>query len=68
MKTKLKIVNHLQENKMTYTEHLFFALFCSLQCLVSTWYLAIHAFVPCIFKKSGSSIILKLAKNFKKRG
>lgn len=68
MKTKLKIVSHLEENKMTYTEHLFFALFCSLQCLIASWYLVIHAFVPCVFKKSGSSIISRLAERFKKRG
>lgn len=60
-------IKHLKKNKTTYIQHLFFALFYSLQTLIAALYLAIHAFIPCVFTKSGSNIILKLAKTFKKR-
>lgn len=67
MRIKQRWNNHLKQNKMTYTQHLFFALFCALQSLIASICFATHAFLPCIYRKSGSNIVIKLAQKFKNR-
>lgn len=58
--------NHLQENNMTYIEHMFFALFYGGWCLLAGLYLLVHAILPCFFPTAGSDLVSKLTKIFKK--
>lgn len=67
MKIKEKWNNHLQENNMTYIEHMAFAMFYSCYCLMAGIYLAIHALLPCFFQTAGSDLISKLSERFKNR-
>lgn len=62
-----KIKKHLQENKMTYLEHLKFAAFYSAACFAASCFLIIHAILPCFFQTSGSDLVKMLALVFKKR-
>lgn len=61
-----KWTQHLKENNMTYTEHLSFALFYGILCLLAGFYLAVHAFIPCFFATTGSDLVSKLSKKFGK--
>lgn len=47
MTIKQKWINHLKENNMTYIEHMIFALFYGVCCLLTGTYLIIHAVLPC---------------------
>lgn len=58
---------HLQQNKMTYIEHLIFALIYGLSCLLAGFYLIIHSVLPCFFPTAGSDLVTKLSKRFKKQ-
>jgi hypothetical protein len=62
-----KWIQHLQENNMTYVEHLIFALFYGLCCLLAGLYLIIHSVLPCFFPTAGSDLVTKLSKRFKKQ-
>lgn len=62
-----KWTQHLQENNMTYIEHLIFALFYGLCCLLAGFYLIIHSILPCFFPTAGSDLVTKLSKRFKKQ-
>jgi hypothetical protein len=67
MNLKKKWIDHLAENKMTYIEHLIFALFYGSCCLLAGLLLIIHAVLPCFFPTAGSDLVTKLSKRFKKR-
>ena len=67
MNLKKKWINHLTENKMTYLEHLVFALFYGFCCLLAGFYLIVHSILPCFFPTAGSDLVTKLGRRFKKR-
>lgn len=67
MNLKNKWIEHLKENNMTYTEHLFFALFYGSCCLLAGFYLLVHSILPCFFSTAGSDLVTKLSERFKKR-
>jgi len=62
-----KIKQHLEENNMTYLQHLYFALFYGTICLVAGFCLIVHAIFPCWFQTAGSDLVSLLANIFKKR-
>jgi hypothetical protein len=62
-----KWITHLRQNNMTYLEHLIFALFYGLCCLLAGLYLIVHSILPCFFPTAGSYLVTKLIKRFKKR-
>jgi hypothetical protein len=65
MKTILKKSNeHLQENKMTYVEHFFFAYSHGVTCVIAGLCLIIHSIIPGILTSAGSQLVTKLNKNF----
>jgi hypothetical protein len=61
-----KWIQHLKENNMTYLEHLIFALFYGICCLLAGLYLIIHSVLPCFFPTIGSDLVNKLSKRFGK--
>ena len=67
MNIRKKWIEHLQENNMTYIEHLIFALFYGVCCLLAGLYLIIHSVLPCLFPTAGSDLVTKLSKRFKKQ-
>lgn len=67
MNLKKKWNDHLKENNMGYTQHLFFALLYSYLCLMASIYLLLHAFFPCFFQNAGSDLVRMMALVFKKR-
>jgi hypothetical protein len=62
-----KWISHLRENNMTYLEHMIFALFYGVCCLLAGLYLIIHSVLPCLFPTAGSDLVTKLSKRFKKQ-
>jgi hypothetical protein len=62
-----KIKNHLEENNMTYMEHLKFASYYGMLCILHGLGLVIHSIFPCFFIKSGTNLKNKLAENFNNR-
>lgn len=62
-----KWIRHLQENNMSYTEHMLFAMFYGFCCLLAGLYLIIHSILPCFFPTAGSNLVTKLSKSFKKQ-
>ena len=67
MNIRKKWIEHLQENNMTYIEHLIFALFYGVCCLLAGLYLIVHSVLPCLFPTAGSDLVTKLSKRFKKQ-
>jgi nitrate/nitrite transporter NarK len=67
MNLKKKTVKHLSENNMTYLQHLYFAFFHGMICLIAGLSLIIHAIFPCWFQTAGSDLVNLLANVFKKR-
>jgi hypothetical protein len=67
MNLSQKWIKHLQQNNMTYVEHLIFALFYGSCCLLAGLLLIIHATLPCFFPTAGSDLVTKLSQRFKKR-
>jgi hypothetical protein len=67
MNLKQRWIKHLQENNMTYLEHLIFALFYGSCCLLAGLLLIIHSVLPCFFPTAGSDLVTKLSKRFNKR-
>ena len=64
MNIRKKWINHLRENNMTYVEHMIFALFYGILCLLAGLYLIVHSVLPCFFPTAGSDIVTKLSKRF----
>lgn len=67
MNIRKKWIDHLKENNMSYVEHMIFALFYGLCCLLAGVYLIIHSVLPCFFPSAGSDLVTKLSKRFKKQ-
>jgi hypothetical protein len=61
-----KSIEHLRENNMTYIEHMIFALFHGLLCILAGMYLIIHSLLPSLFTTAGSNLVIKLSKYFDK--
>jgi hypothetical protein len=68
MNIRKKWIEHLRENNMTYIEHLIFALFYGLCCLLAGFYLIVHSVFPCFFPQAGGNIVNRLNKRFGKHG
>jgi hypothetical protein len=66
MNLKKKWINHLKENNMTYIEHMIFALFHGMLCVLAGIYLIIHSILPILFTTAGSNLVIKLSKYFDK--
>jgi hypothetical protein len=59
-----KWTDHLKDNNMTYIQHLIFALFYGVCCLLAGLLLIIHSILPCFFPTAGSNLVKKLSKRF----
>jgi len=59
-----KWTSHLKNNNMNYTEHLIFALYYGILCLLAGIYLIAHSIFPCFFQTAGSDLVKKLNKIF----
>jgi len=57
-------LDHLQENNMTYFDHLKFASYHSFLCMKAAFYLIIHSVLPCFFGGTGSNLVTKMSKYF----
>lgn len=64
MNLRKKWIHHLQSNNMTYIDHLGFALFYGLCCLLAGLLLITHSILPCFFPTAGSDLVKKLSKRF----
>lgn len=62
-----KLLQHLKENRMTYIEHLMFALYYSVLCLYAGFTLMIHSVLPCFYQTTGSDLVTKMSRRFKRR-
>jgi hypothetical protein len=62
-----KWTEHLKENKMTYLEHLAFAMFYGTCCIIAGILLITHSLFPCFFQTTGSDLVTKMSKRFKKQ-
>ena len=67
MSIKQKWTKHLEENKMTYNEHMVFAMFYGVNCLIAGFYLIVHSLFPCFFTTEGGDLVQKLSETFKKQ-
>jgi hypothetical protein len=59
-----KWIQHLQENNMTYIEHLIFAIYYGLYCLFFGTLLILHGVFPCFFSTTGRYLVTKLSARF----
>lgn len=57
-------LQHLQDNKMTYYQHLLFAFGHGIGCLRAGICLMLHAIIPAIFPTTGSYLVQELNKSF----
>ncbi len=64
MNLKKKWINHLQQNNMTYFEHMIFAMTYGVIAIFAGCLLIVHSILPCFFQYSGSSLVKKLNKGF----
>ena len=65
MNLKQKWKQHLQDNSMTYWQHLKFAVGHGLCCIKAGVYLCVHGFLPCFRRRAGSRLVMRLNKDFK---
>jgi hypothetical protein len=61
-----KAIDHLNENHMSYYQHMVFALFYGCICLIAGVSLLIHSIFPCFFQTAGSDLVKFMAIVFKK--
>lgn len=59
-----KAKDHLYQNKMTYCEHLIFAVSHGINCLKAGIMLVVHGLLPCFFDRSGSNLVRHLKLSF----
>ena len=62
-----KWMKHLQNNNMSYIEHMLFALYYGILCLMAGLFLIIHSILPCFFVTTGSDLVEEMNKRFKGR-
>jgi hypothetical protein len=55
-----QIRQHLQENNMTYWQHLKFAASYGFTCVVAGLLLIFHSLLPCFFQTSGRDLLRTL--------
>ena len=67
MKLYQSWIKHLKENNMTYIEHLIFALYYGILCLYAGLTLMLHALLPCFYQTTGSDLVTKMSRRFKKK-
>jgi hypothetical protein len=67
MNLRQKWIQHLTENNMTYVQHMKFAIFYAVCCLLAGLYLIVHSILPCFFPTAGSDLITNMSQVFKKR-
>lgn len=60
-------IKHLKENNMTYYEHFLFAFYYGIIAIFAGVLLIIHSLLPCFFQTTGSYLVTKLSRRFKKR-
>tara|TARA_R110002060_G_scaffold16634_1_gene23094 strand:+ start:181 stop:399 length:219 start_codon:yes stop_codon:yes gene_type:complete len=56
------LTRHLEENKISYYNHMKRAVSISYQLLIASVACGIHSIIPFVFAKSASTIIKKLSK------
>jgi hypothetical protein len=61
-----KWIQHLKENNMSYINHMIFAFYFSIVCLMASLSLFIHAVLPCFLQKTGSDLVKRLSQVFDK--
>jgi len=59
-------LQHPEEQSMTYFEHLKHACFYGIQSLGCSLAFIVHGFIPCLFKKTGSTIVQHLHNQLNK--
>jgi hypothetical protein len=59
-------IKHPEEQNMTYVEHLKHACSYALQAFGCSLIFVVHGFIPCLFEKTGSTMIQQL--NYKLNG
>lgn len=64
----MPLFHHPAEVCMTYTEHACFALWLSGKLAVAAAASLVHAFLPDIFERTSSSIIVELERVLRKTG
>lgn len=65
MKYYFKWIKHLKDNNMSYLEHMLFACYYGILCLVAGLFLIIHSVLPCFFLTTGSDLVEEMNKRFK---
>ena len=63
---KYVFLQHPEEQNMTYLEHLKHACSYGIQALGCSIIFIVHGFIPCLFKKTGSSMIEHLNSQLNK--
>lgn len=53
-------IKHPEEQNMTYFEHLKHAFSYGIQALCGSIIFIVHGFIPCLFEKTGSTMIYQL--------
>lgn len=59
-------LKHPEQKNMTYIEHLKHAFSYSIQALGCSIIFAVHGFIPCLFKKTGSIMINQMNNQLNK--
>lgn len=59
-----KSLEHLNQNNMSYWEHLVFASSHGFRCIKAGLFLILHSILPGILSKTGSTLVKKLNKSF----
>lgn len=59
-----KAKTHLQQNKMSYWQHLRFASKHGCRCLLAGFYLLVHGCLPCFYRHAGSDLVQELNQVF----
>lgn len=67
MTLRKKWNEHLNENNMTYWQHLKFAVGHGLICIRAGIYLCIHGLLPCFRRRAGTRLVQRLEKVFTER-
>jgi Family of unknown function (DUF6356) len=60
-------IKHLEDNNQTYKQHMKDALKYSFASLRASWYFLVHALVPSLYTKEGSSTINELDKQLEQK-
>ena len=67
MTLRKKWNEHLNENNMTYWQHLKFAVGHGFICIRAGIYLCVHGLLPCFRRRAGTRLVQRLEKVFTER-